>query len=247
MPRYINLHETASTNTYLKRMADILPGGTVVYTHNQTAGRGQAGNSWEAAPGMNITLSMLIKNPAVKAAEQFYLSEAVSVAIATVLNRYTPGFVVKWPNDIYHDDRKVCGILIEHTLAGNEIAHSIVGAGININQTEFKSNAPNPVSLAQLTGERYDVEQVMHEVCDEMERLIQSLPGTCRQLHGQFLDMLYRHDGKAHPFATPDGAQFIATIDTVSPDGMLHLTGEDGVTRTYAFKEVKHIINNVTL
>ncbi len=247
MPRYINLHETASTNTYLHRMANILPAGTVVYTHNQTAGRGQAGNSWEAQPGMNITMSMLVKNPPVRAVEQFYISEAVAVAIATVLNRYKPGFVVKWPNDIYHGDRKACGILIEHTLMGSGIAHSILGAGINVNQTEFKSDAPNPVSLAQLTGEQHDVEAVMHEVCDEIERIIASFPGSCQQLHQQFLGMLYRNDGQPHPFALPGGKQFMATIDTVTPDGMLHLTGEDGVTQAFAFKEVKHIINNITL
>ncbi len=247
MPRYILLHDTASTNTYLKRMANILPAGTVVYTHNQTAGRGQKGNSWEAEPGKNITMSMLIKQPAVKAMEQFYISEAVAVAIATVLNRYTPGFVVKWPNDIYHNDRKACGILIEHTLAGGGIAFSILGAGININQTEFVSDAPNPVSLAQLTGTQHDVEEVMREVGNEIERLTQFTPQSCALLHERFLAMLYRNDGKEHPFELPDGTQFQATIHTVLPDGTLQLRTADGTVTGYAFKEVKHVVNNVTL
>lgn len=247
MPHYLLLNDVASTNTFLKNLAGSLPGGTVVYTHNQTAGRGQKGNSWEAEPGKNITMSMLIKQPAVKALEQFYISEAVAVAIATALNRYTPGFVVKWPNDIYHKDRKACGILIEHTLAGGGIAHSILGAGININQTEFRSDAPNPVSLAQLTGQQYDVEQVMHEVCEEIESLTQFTPESCQALHSRFLDMLYRNDGKEHTFALPDGTQFQATIHTVLPDGTLQLCTADGTITGYAFKEVKHVIGDVTL
>ena len=247
MPHYIQLHDVASTNTYLKQNAGSLPTGTVVYTHNQTAGRGQKGNSWEAEPGKNITMSMLIKRPAVKAIEQFYISEAVAVAIATVLNRYTPGFKVKWPNDIYHNDHKACGILIEHTLAGGGIADSVLGAGININQTVFVSNAPNPISLAQLTGEQYDVEAVMHEVCDEIERLTQFTPESCQALHEQFLSMLYRNDGKEHTFELPDGTQFQATIHNVLTDGTFQLRTPDGTVTGYAFKEVKHVIGNVTL
>lgn len=247
MPRYILLHETASTNTYLKSVASTLPSGTVVYTHNQTAGRGQRGNSWEAEPGKNITMSMLIKNPAVPVAQQFYISEAVAVAIARVLNRYVPGFQVKWPNDIYHRDRKECGILIEHMLAGGGIAHTVIGAGININQTEFLSDAPNPMSLAQLTGEQHDVEAVMHEVCEEIEHLCQFTPQSCQQLHEEFLSMLYRGDGKDYTFALPDGTQFQAAIHNVLPDGTLQLRTPSGTVTSYLFKEVKHVIGNNTL
>lgn len=247
MPRYILLRDVASTNTFLKNMASTLPAGTVIYTHNQTAGRGQKGNSWEAEPGKNITMSMLIKHPAVKVVEQFYISEAVAVAIATVLSRYTPGFKVKWPNDIYHNDRKACGILIEHTIASGGIADSVLGAGININQTEFLSDAPNPVSLAQLTGEQYDVEAVMHEVCDEIERLTQFTPQSCQELHKQFLEMLYRNDGQEHTFELPGGTQFQATIHDVLTDGTLQLRTTDGTVTGYAFKEVKHVIGDVTL
>ena len=247
MPRYILLHETASTNTYLKRMATLLPATTVVYTHSQTAGRGQTGNSWEAEPGKNITMSMLLKDVAVKPCEQFYISEAAAVAIASVLNRYSPGCVVKWPNDIYHHDRKVCGILIEHLLTGSNIGYSIVGAGININQTEFRSDAPNPVSLAQITRQQHEVEAIMHEVCDEIERLTQFTPASCEVLHRTFLEMLYRNDGQPHPFALPDGTRFHASIHSVLPDGTLQLRTPDGTITGYAFKQVRHVINDTAL
>lgn len=247
MARYIHIRKTASTNAYLKPVAGMLPHGTVVYTHHQTAGRGQAGNTWEAEPGKNITMSMLIKSPAVAASEQFHISEAVAIAIATVLNRYAPGHVVKWPNDVYHGDRKACGILIEHTLAGAGIAHSILGAGININQTKFESDAPNPVSLSQLTGKKHDVEAVMREVCALIEQLTQFTPQSCNELHEQFLAMLYRNDRQAHPFELPDGTRFMARINTVQRNGMLQLECDDGTLRSFAFKEVKHVINDKTL
>lgn len=243
MAKYILLNETASTNTYLKSVATTLPSGTVVYTHNQTAGRGQRGNSWEAQPGKNITMSMLIHKPAVPVPLQFYISEAVAVAIVRVLNRYTPGFKVKWPNDIYHGDRKVCGILIEHVLGSVGISYTIIGAGININQTEFLSDAPNPVSLAQLTGEQYDVEALMREVCQEIESFTQFVPEECLQLHDEYMSLLYRGDGGEYPFALPDGTQFQAAIHLVLPDGTLQLRTRDGVISNYLFKEVKHLIN----
>ena len=106
MPRYILLHETSSTNSYLSRMASILPSGTVIYTNSQTSGRGQRGNSWEAEPGKNLTFSMLVKQPAVVPSKQFRISEAVSLAVVEWLSQYSDGFSVKWPNDIITMTRK---------------------------------------------------------------------------------------------------------------------------------------------
>ena len=170
MPRYILVHSTASTNSYLSKMAMMLPGGTVIHTPEQTAGRGQKGNTWESETGKNVIFSMLLKKPMVPIVNQFYISEAVSVAIVEVLSQYMDGFSIKWPNDIYHDDRKVCGILIEHSIMGSSINHSILGVGINVNQVEFKSDAPNPVSLAQLLDRDVDVDDVLHRVCEAMEK-----------------------------------------------------------------------------
>ena len=197
MARYINIRETASTNTYLARMASMLPSGTVIYTHNQSAGRGQRGNSWEAEPGKNLTFSMLVKNSGVVPAAQFCISEAVSLAIVDFLSQYADGFSIKWPNDIYHGDRKICGILIEHSLCGNNIRHTIVGAGININQDEFRSDAPNPVSLKQITGKELDLEVAMRDVCARIENEISALAGgDISVLHSRYLAALYRHDGR---------------------------------------------------
>jgi BirA family biotin operon repressor/biotin-[acetyl-CoA-carboxylase] ligase len=245
MPRYILLHETASTNTYLSRMASILPSGTVIYTTNQSAGRGQRGNSWESEPGKNVTFSILIKNPAVEIKRQFYISEAVSVAITEVLSKHAPCINIKWPNDIYYNDSKLCGILIENSLLANAIDYTIIGIGINVNQEKFVSDAPNPISLKNITGETYDVETILHEVCECIEQkcdFSNASDSDLAVLHSSYLNCLYRFDGNEHEFALPDGTHFNATIVDVKPDGMFCLRHSDGTEHQYAFKEVIYII-----
>ena len=247
MINYIGLEEAKSTNTYLLEHAPSLPDRTVVYTYRQTAGRGQKGNSWESEPGMNLAFSLLLKLPPVEVRKQFYISEAVSVAICDFLSQFADGFKVKWPNDIYHHDSKICGILIESSLDGKQIAHSVIGVGININQTRFVSDAPNPVSLKQITGNDYDLDQLLHDVCQRMSDLCLLEPDTLDALHNRYMHSLYRNDGRLYPWQLPDGTIIEAAIDHVAPDGMLALRHADGLLHNYAFKEVKHIINNITL
>ena len=127
MPRYLKLSETKSTNSYLAGTASALPGGTVIYTYRQTAGRGQKGNSWESEDNKNLAFSYLLKSPHIEPSRQFFISEAVSLAVADMLSQYVPeGISIKWPNDIYYRDQKICGILIENTLSGSHIGHSII-------------------------------------------------------------------------------------------------------------------------
>ncbi len=247
MINYIGLEEAKSTNTYLLEHAPSLPDRTVVYTYRQTAGRGQKGNSWESEPGMNLAFSLLLKLPPVEVRKQFYISEAVSVAICDFLSQFADGFKVKWPNDIYHHDSKICGILIENSLDGKQIAHSVIGVGININQTRFVSDAPNPVSLKQITGNDYDLDQLLHDVCQRMSDLCLLEPDTLDALHNRYMHSLYRNDRRLYPWQLPDGTIIEAAIDHVAPDGMLTLRYADGSLHSYAFKEVKHIINNITL
>ncbi len=155
-PVYISLPETGSTNTWLKEHADEIPVPAVAVTDHQTSGRGQRGNTWEAEPGKNLTFSMLFKPEGVAPSGQFFISEAVCLGIVDTLRRYLPHpetVKVKWPNDVYAGDRKICGILIEHSLeSASAIRHTIAGIGLNVNQKEFHSSAPNPVSMFNLTG-----------------------------------------------------------------------------------------------
>lgn len=243
-PTYIPIAEAQSTNTALREALatdPALPAGTVVYTHRQTAGRGQRGNSWEAEPGMNVTMSMLLRPGDVTAREQFTVSERVALGVARVLNRYLPPSTpaeVKWPNDVYVGDKKICGILIENSLNGNRIDYSIAGIGINVNQTRFRSPAPNPVSLTMLTGLTLDVEEVMRQVADEITALS---AWDKAELHKSYLASLWRRRG-LHPYSTPDGYKFLAAIESVAPDGYLTLLTDNGTLRRFAFKEVAAIL-----
>lgn len=252
MPRYIKLSETKSTNTYLARMASILPGATVIYTYRQTAGRGQKGNSWESEDDKNLSFSYLLKSPAIEPCRQFFISEAVSLAVVDMLSQYVPeGISIKWPNDIYYRDQKICGILIEHTLSGSSIGHSIIGVGININQERFVSDAPNPVSLKNITGDDYDLERLLREVNERIERLTdfsESDEDALKVLHERYLSRLYRADGEPHEWQLPTGEYFMGVIVDVHPDGLLSIRHSDtGEIGQYYFKEVKHVINKHVL
>ena len=250
MPHYIKVGQTASTNTYLSRLAATLPGGTVIYTPSQTAGRGQKGNSWESEDGKNLTFSMLLKRPPVKARDQFYLSEAAAIAVVEALTAEAgDGFAVKWPNDVYWQDKKVCGMLLENSLDGSGIAHCVVGIGINVNQECFVSDAPNPVSLINITGREHDLMALLKGVCARIEQLVDSLADDNARvdLHQRYMAALYRNDGQLHPYEDADGNRFMASVAGIAPDGTLTLLHEDGISRDYLFKQVKHIINNTVL
>ena len=250
MPHYIKVSQTASTNTYLSRLAVTLPGGTVIYTPSQTAGRGQKGNSWESEDGKNLTFSLLLKQPPVKARDQFYLSEAAALAVVEALtNEAGDGFAVKWPNDVYWQDKKVCGMLLENSLNGTDIATCIVGIGINVNQERFLSNAPNPISLINITGREHDLMAHLKKVCSRIEELVANLgdEDARSDLHQRYMTALYRNDGALHPYEDAMGHRFMASVAGIAPDGTLTLRHEDGTSHSYLFKEVRHIINNTVL
>ncbi len=250
MPHYIKVSQTASTNTYLSRLAATLPGGTVIYTPSQTAGRGQKGNSWESEDGKNLTFSLLLKRPPVKARDQFYLSEAAALAVVEALSAEAgDSFTVKWPNDVYWQDKKACGMLIENSLDSSDIATSIVGIGINVNQEHFLSDAPNPVSLINITGREHDLMALLKRVCSRIEQLVESLgdANARTDLHQRYMAALYRNDGQLHPYEDAAGNRFIAMVTGIAPDGTLTLRHEDGTTHDYLFKEVRHIINDTVL
>ena len=250
MPHYIKVSQTASTNTYLSRLAATLPGGTVIYTPSQTAGRGQKGNSWESEDGKNLTFSMLLKHPPVKARNQFYLSEAAALAVVEALSAEAgDGFSVKWPNDVYWQDKKICGMLLENSLDGSDIATCIVGIGLNVNQERFLSDAPNPVSLINITGREHDLEALLKRVCSRIEQLVNSLDddNARADLHQRYMAALYRNDGQLYPWEDAAGHRLMASVAGIAPDGTLTLQHEDGTRHDYLFKEVKHIIEGISL
>ncbi|MCM1309850.1 MAG: biotin--[acetyl-CoA-carboxylase] ligase [Bacteroides sp.] len=215
-----------SSNSALPRTA---AHGDALMALEQTAGRGQRGNTWEAEPRKNITLSLMLRPEGLPAVRQFELSEAVALGVADLVEELGVGDVrVKWPNDIYVGDRKICGILIENALSGNLIGRSIAGIGLNVNQTEFRSDAPNPVSLRQLTGREYDLKAT----AERMIALIISRLG--RDNHAEYRSRLWRGMGE-WLWRTPGGEIFSAAIVDVLPDGRLCLSGRRD---PYPFKSV---------
>lgn len=242
-----------STNTYVSQNAGALPIPCVVRAVEQTAGRGQRGNTWEAEPGLNLTLSFHLRPEGILPREQFAVSEAIALAVCDTLAHYNIPARIKWPNDVYVDDRKICGILIEHSLYGMEIRHTIAGIGLNVNQNRFVSDAPNPVSMTQLTGRSYDLDEVADILGGAVERRMKSVAlsapaGHCdtpcrAEMHREFMRTLWRGEGE-WPFRdTANGELFRASIADVSPEGFLTLHPSDGTPpRRYAFKEVAFLL-----
>lgn len=241
-PEYIFLQEVGSTSTWLKEHAGEVAMPAVVSAECQTGGRGQRGNSWEAEPGRNLTFSIIFKPAAVLPSEQFFISEAVCLGVVDVLRRHLPlpGEVrVKWPNDVYAGDRKICGILIEHSLeSATEIRHTIAGIGVNVNQGTFLSPAPNPVSMRNITGRETPLRPLLEEL---VEAVFSNLAEPPAEIHGRYLRALWRGTGR-HRFATPDGKQFTASIARIAPTGALTLLHADGSEADYLFKEVQFIL-----
>ncbi len=240
----IHIDELVSTNLYLRNLpANSLSDGTTVYTDFQTAGRGQRGNSWESEKGKNLTFSTILFPKELKAEDQFLISQITSLAIRDVLSKYTEHITIKWPNDIYWKDRKITGILIENDIMGDCISQSILGVGININQTEFVSNAPNPISLKQITQADYDIAEILSDILNRLYSYYKDIndPDKREKIRTNYKKSLYRREG-FYMFEDKEGV-FIARIADIENIGLLVLKTIDGEIRVYGFKEIKYILN----
>ena len=222
----------------------------------QTAGRGQTGNGWESAPDKNLLCSILVKTQKIKEISPFYLNVAVSVAIHKVIESYIveqSELTIKWPNDIYWQDKKMAGILVETAIIGGELKYAIAGIGLNVNQTEFISDAPNPISLKQITGREYEPDELMQQLYAELQK---ELSDTSLQtsVWEYYRAHLYRREGfwpfverevNTRPTMNASASakgQFMARIKDVLPSGEIVLEDRKEKTRTYHFKQVRYVI-----
>ena len=216
--------------------------GDVVWADFQTAGRGQRGHVWHSQRGENLTFSVVLEPLFVAIAEQFSVSEVVALSLVDMLAEYGIEAKIKWTNDIYVGDKKLVGILIEHSLAATTLRRTIVGVGINVNQREFDSSIPNPVSMAQLLDKQLDAEDVLKCFLAHLQRNYELLrQGEKEALHERYNTLLYRK-GEYHTYALPSGERFSAKIVGTAPSGALRLENEQGETKDYLFKEVEFII-----
>ena len=216
--------------------------GDVVWADFQTAGRGQRGHEWHSRKGENLTFSVVLEPTFVPIAEQFSVSEVVALSLVDMLSEYGIEAKIKWTNDIYVGDKKLVGILIEHSLAPTSLRRTIVGVGINVNQTEFDASLPNPVSMAQLLGRELGVEPVLQCFLSHLQRNYELLrEGGAEVLHERYNALLYRKN-EYHTYALPSGEKFRAKIVGTAPSGALRLESEEGTAKDYLFKEVEFII-----
>lgn len=238
------LETVDSTQEAIRRGLPDLANLSVVAARNQTAGRGQRGNKWNTRPGENLTFSILLRPgmdgiPAITVADSFRISEISALAVRTALEDFGIHTWIKWPNDIYAGDRKICGMLIENILQGGLVAGSIIGIGLNVNQTDFDPELPNPESMARLSGRSFATEAVLQTILGHFCFLLTSDPSDIRE---RFLDVLYRKEQWHSYTDCATGEVFEGMIKGISKRGLLRVGMPDGRIREFGFKEIAYII-----
>jgi BirA family transcriptional regulator, biotin operon repressor / biotin---[acetyl-CoA-carboxylase] ligase len=213
------------------------PEGTIVITDNQTAGRGQRGNSWEAEPGKNLTLSVILKPSFLLTKDQFFLNIFTSLAIHDLLLDKTNAIVrIKWPNDLMVGSKKICGILIENQIRASQVSNSIVGIGLNVNQANF--TADTATSLIHFRGMSV-LQHLLDELCERLEaRYLQLRSGNYVSLKADYISRLY-WKGEQREFAAADSV-FTGIIDGIDESGKLSVGTNTGI-RTFDIKELSYL------
>lgn len=246
--------EVDSTNTQLAAAKDRLPADTVYAALWQSAGKGQRGNRWESRIGENLTFSILWKPASLPASAQFSLSEAAALGVADYLAGEGLDTFIKWPNDIIAGGRKICGMLLEHSLSADKLADSVVGIGLNVNQRSF-GEAPNATSMALLTGLERDIKKELPRLLDALDcRFAQTGSESGRAaLRKDYLERLFQR-GEWHEYidrrsADPllpttrevEGERFEGRITGLTPGGLLMVERRGGALLEFAFKEISYL------
>ena len=237
---------TDSTNNFLKKLAEDkllsnnnLPEFYTVYTAEQTHGRGQGTNTWESSRGANILASIYFIPP-IPPVSQFIFNQYFSLAIRKLLLRYLPKVQIKWPNDIYVGSDKIGGILIEHFLEGDCISRTIAGIGINVNQVQFSSSIPNPISLKMITEKTYDTKSLLEQFIEILKQDYHLLNIQNHLiLKNEYLNALYQYQEK-HLYLI-NGIETMKIITGIDSYGRLLLMDEKGNTSSFGLKEVKFL------
>lgn len=233
-----------STNSEALRRLRTLPSGTVLAAREQTAGRGQRGNSWFTEPGKNLTFSLVLKfeEDMLPAAQAHWLNYLTSVAITRFLDTYGVDSRIKWPNDIYVNRRKICGVLIENTLRDSSLEASVIGVGININQRTFPQLA-NATSLYNCCGKEHDLDLCMEQLSgffqDELSALFDEDSRVA--LFERYSSRLFQRGVQALYRDLLQDEEYSGVLEGVEADGRLCIR-EGKVCRYYRFKEVSYIL-----
>ncbi len=244
--KILGFEQLASTNSKAKELLkeQDISEGTVIKTISQYAGRGYASNSWESETGKNVTASWILRPEFLSPQHQFRLTQMLSLAVKNTVDNYlTAGFVssVKWPNDIYVNNKKIAGILVENSIMADKIKTAVCGIGLNVNQEVFVSDAPNPVSMHQITGKTYDINEVIETLSAKISCWYNCLRAEQNELLlNAYHKALFRMNTKAD-FRTDDEI-FEGTIKGTDPWGRLIIETARGETRLFDFKEVAFVL-----
>jgi BirA family transcriptional regulator, biotin operon repressor / biotin---[acetyl-CoA-carboxylase] ligase len=244
-PRIITLPETGSTNRYAAELLKLeaVEEFTTIRAVDQTAGKGQKGSWWESEKEKNLTFTIIVKPTFLPFDRHFFLSVITSLSITDFVQTSIPGVSIKWPNDIYWDNKKIGGILIENTLGPTEFKESLLGIGLNINQEVFISDAPNPSSLKQITGNHYPLEESLHNILMHFQYRYRQLQEEAyaillREYYSRMLGY-----GTIRSFES-NGKRFLASIKGVKESGELILERMDGAELVFNFKELEFLFED---
>ncbi len=244
---FIELQSVDSTNNYARRQIyeSLAQHGLAIFAHEQVAGKGQRGREWTSEKGKNIALSLLIKPHPLTVDQQFQLSACAAVAAHAFFMKYgIEKVTIKWPNDLYWQDRKAGGILIENLLSSQEQSGSswnwaIAGIGVNINQTQFPSDLPNPVSLKQITGKDHDPIQLAKAIVNRINLYYQELLTTGPEnIFSQYNRYLYKQGQRVK--LKKDNRVFEALIKYVNAKGQLETT--HAIPETFDFGSIEWVV-----
>lgn len=250
---FIELQSVDSTNNYARSLIHdkLAQHQTVIFAHEQVAGKGQRGKIWMSEKDANIILSILLKPQPLQLSQQFQLEACLAVTVHEFFAKYAGDSTkIKWPNDLYWQDRKAGGILIESVVRSQEAGGgswewAIAGIGININQTSFSAQLPNPVSLKQITGNDFKTIALAKELYSIFENNLQQLiTKGFDDIYSRYNSCLYKKDSTVR--LKKDNRTFEAIIKSVSPSGKLvvqHAIEEDPITIGFDFGEVEWLIN----
>ncbi len=217
--------------------------GTVIISSFQECGKGQEGNYWESEDGKNLTLSIILSPTFLKPEKQFVLNKIFSLGVVDFIQKLLPekDIQIKWPNDIYVEDQKIAGILINNIIQGSSIENAIVGIGINVNQDRFLSDAPNPVSISQLANKNFDLIELRNQLTDALNFWYESLKNDRYDLiDSKYISLLYRFEKMSHYIISKE--KIFAKITGISEYGHLILVSDQSERYECDLKEVEFVI-----
>jgi BirA family biotin operon repressor/biotin-[acetyl-CoA-carboxylase] ligase len=243
MLKYVHLEQTDSTNAYLQRQqsgCDIR--NWVVSADGQTAGKGMGCNTWESEVGKNLTFSLALGVDFLSAGRQFLLSEAVALGLVQALDALLPSekLLIKWPNDIYYENRKLAGILINSTIKANMMDVSIIGIGLNVNQMQFQNWPTHPVSMKMIAGKDFELQPLLEQIAEHIIIKVEQLKYNSTTIEQDYLKRLFRYRTWAD--YEVEGRTMQLFITGIDPFGRLLLVDETNKTYCFDIKEIKFLL-----